>query len=85
MEANGTPLAFSRGCSFYRLDDGGHIVYGRDIVEPPSKPGDAGMSIMGAVFPLVRMMPKAQPSQPKVRHEPSRVLGFFGMETLKKT
>lgn len=31
--------------------------YARDLVEPLLKPGDAGMSVMGAVFPLVRRLP----------------------------
>ncbi|XWS10733.1 hypothetical protein CRYUN_Cryun38cG0023200 [Craigia yunnanensis] len=37
---------FSKGCSFYRLemvDDKRQIIYGRDVVEPAIKPGEAAL------------------------------------------
>ena len=36
----------------------GEVVYGRDVVEPPAKPGLFGMTIMAALFPLVRLAPQ---------------------------
>eukprot|EP00976_Prorocentrum_cordatum_P030371 618608-Prorocentrum_minimum.AAC.5 len=55
--------------SFRRVDSEGLIEYARDIVEPPTKPGDAGMGIMGAVFPLVRSLPQPEPAQQVRKHK----------------
>uniref|UniRef100_A0A7N0U7B7 SnoaL-like domain-containing protein n=1 Tax=Kalanchoe fedtschenkoi TaxID=63787 RepID=A0A7N0U7B7_KALFE len=46
LEWKGKEFPFSKGCSFYRLDviDGKRqIIYGRDVVEPFIKPGDAAL------------------------------------------
>lgn len=48
------PFPFGRGCSFYQVNEKGQIVYGRDIVEPSSKPGSAALQLLSAVTPLVR-------------------------------
>ncbi|CAG9460418.1 unnamed protein product [Pedinophyceae sp. YPF-701] len=50
----GIPFPFGRGCSFYRVDPQGRIVYGRDIVEPTSKPGASTLWLLRALTPIVR-------------------------------
>lgn len=55
VELNGVPFPNGRGCSFYRIDpDSRKLVYGRDIVEPPLKPGPAAFSIIRAVAPIIK-------------------------------
>jgi len=58
VEVGGIPMPFSRGCSFYKVDDDGRVVFGRDVVEFLIKTGDATFPIMGAMMPVVRMMPR---------------------------
>lgn len=54
---------FSRGCSFYEVNDQGQIVFARDIVEPAIKPGSAALSGISVVAPLVRKLgPTANPA-----------------------
>ncbi|XVF79446.1 hypothetical protein PTKIN_Ptkin14bG0223600 [Pterospermum kingtungense] len=46
LEWRGKAFPFSKGCSFYRLEmvDGKRkIIYGRDVVEPAIKPGEAAL------------------------------------------
>ncbi len=55
-------LPFSRGCSFYELNDNGKIVYARDLVEPASKPGPAALGAISAIAPVIRKLgSKADP------------------------
>lgn len=54
---------FSRGVSFYEIDDEGRIIFARDIVEPTFKPGAAALQGISVVAPLVRRLgPAADPS-----------------------
>lgn len=57
VEVNGIPMPFSRGCSFYKVDESGKVVFGRDVVEFLIKTGDFTFPIMGAMMPVVRMLP----------------------------
>ncbi|MEA5462804.1 nuclear transport factor 2 family protein [Leptothoe sp. PORK10 BA2] len=55
VELNGIPFPNGRGVSFYRVSrQSGKLIYGRDCVEPPIKPGKAAFAIIRWVTPLVR-------------------------------
>ena len=55
-------LPFSRGCSFYELNEAGKIIYARDLVEPASKPGPAALGAISAIAPVIRKLgSKADP------------------------
>ncbi len=72
VELEGIPLPNGRGVSFYRLSkETGKLVFARDIVEPPIKPGDVSFFIIRLISPLVRKFLKPQqenkkPGQPLV-------------------
>ena len=54
---------FSRGVSFYEINEQGKIVFARDIVEPALKPGSAALKGITVVAPLVRRLgARADPS-----------------------
>ena len=54
---------FSRGVSFYEINDEGRIIFARDIVEPALKPGSAALGGISLVAPLVRRLgPAADPA-----------------------
>ncbi|KAL6751232.1 hypothetical protein V8C86DRAFT_3106951 [Haematococcus lacustris] len=59
----GTVFPFSRGCSFYTLDDSGKIIkVARDLVEGAFKPGSGALQALAAVAPLIRRLgPRADP------------------------
>lgn len=55
VELDGIPFPNGRGASFYRLSETtGKMIFARDIVEPPIKPGRMAFSIIRWVSPLVR-------------------------------
>ncbi|KAK8452125.1 hypothetical protein SEVIR_5G062900v4 [Setaria viridis] len=61
-EWRGRPFPFSRGCSFYRLQESEQqqqpqIVYGRDCVEPAAKPGDLALVIIRGVTWILERFP----------------------------
>ncbi|MBC6423490.1 MAG: nuclear transport factor 2 family protein [Hormoscilla sp. SP5CHS1] len=59
VELGGIPFPNGRGVSFYRLSEvTGKLVFARDIVEPPIKPGKAAFFIIRLVTPLVRRLLK---------------------------
>jgi len=49
-------LPFSRGCSFYVVDEQGQISFARDIVEPAIKPGESALKGITTVAPLIRKL-----------------------------
>jgi hypothetical protein len=52
---DGTFFPFSRGTSFYRVDNEGLIVWGIDCVEaPPPKPGDSTLGALKTLLPVLR-------------------------------
>ncbi|PSC68605.1 polyketide cyclase [Micractinium conductrix] len=54
---------FSRGVSFYEVNDQGKIIYARDCVEPALKPGSSALGGIGVIAPLVRKLgPNANPA-----------------------
>ncbi|MEW5301554.1 MAG: hypothetical protein WDW36_004407 [Sanguina aurantia] len=58
-----TPFPFSRGCSFYTVNDRGQITHARDLVESPNKPGAAALQLLAAIAPVVRELgPASDPS-----------------------
>lgn len=60
---NGTTLPFSRGASFYRINNQGQIVYARDIVEPAFKPGSGALKAISFIAPVIRKLgPSADPA-----------------------
>lgn len=59
VELDGAPFPNSRGASFYRLSETtGKLVFARDIVEPPLKPGSLAFFIIRLVTPLIRQQLK---------------------------
>ncbi|XP_039132990.1 uncharacterized protein LOC120270057 [Dioscorea cayenensis subsp. rotundata] len=61
LEWQGKLFPFSKGCSFYRLDvlDGRRqIVYGRDCVEPATKPGEMALVLIRGVTWLLQQFPQ---------------------------
>jgi hypothetical protein len=56
-QGRATEFPFSRGVSFYEVNDRGQIVFARDIVEPAVKPGAAALQGITIVAPLVRVWP----------------------------
>eukprot|EP01024_Parvocaulis_polyphysoides_P028269 TRINITY_DN25577_c0_g1_i1.p1 TRINITY_DN25577_c0_g1~~TRINITY_DN25577_c0_g1_i1.p1 ORF type:complete len:263 (+),score=25.81 TRINITY_DN25577_c0_g1_i1:118-789(+) len=55
---DGRFFPFSRGCSFYRVNDEGKIISARDVVEPSSKPGASTLKLLTFVAPLIRELSK---------------------------
>ena len=45
LELNGVDFPYSRGLSFYEVDDEGKITSARDIPEPTIKPGDSAIYV----------------------------------------
>ncbi|KAJ6842830.1 uncharacterized protein M6B38_298795 [Iris pallida] len=61
LEWQGRTFPFSRGCSFYRLEvlDGRRqIIYGRDSVEPATKPGETALVLIRAVTWILQRFPQ---------------------------
>ena len=59
VELDGIPFPNGRGVSFYRCSEvTGKLVFARDLVEPPIKPGKASFFIIRLVSPLVRRLLK---------------------------
>lgn len=55
VENDGTPLPFTRGCSFYTLDEEGMLIStGFDVPEPaPFKPGGFGLTLLSLASKLI--------------------------------
>ncbi len=55
VELSGIAFPNGRGVSFYRFaQSNGKLIFARDCVEPPLKPGKAAFTIIRWVTPLVR-------------------------------
>lgn len=60
---DGINFPFSRGCSFYTVNDKGQITQARDLVESPSKPGVVALKILALFAPVIRNLgPNADPA-----------------------
>ena len=54
-ELDGEFFPFSRGCSFYKLNSEGKIVWARDCVEAsPPKPGDGAIAGLKLLVPVMK-------------------------------
>lgn len=61
LEWQGKEFPFTKGCSFYRLDvinGRKQIVYGRDGVEPATKPGELTLVLLRGMTWLLRRFPQ---------------------------
>ncbi len=57
VELDSIPFPNGRGVSFYRLSpDSGKIIFARDVVEPPVKPGKMAFGLIRLVSPLVKRL-----------------------------
>ena len=55
VELGGIPFPNGRGASFYKISTStGKLIFARDVVEPPFKPGHISFAIIRFVTPLVR-------------------------------
>ncbi|MEA5512131.1 nuclear transport factor 2 family protein [Crocosphaera sp. UHCC 0190] len=55
VELDNIPIPNGRGVSFYRISETtGKLIFARDIVEPPLKPGKLSFFIIRLVTPLIR-------------------------------
>ncbi|EMS55076.1 hypothetical protein TRIUR3_11930 [Triticum urartu] len=63
LEWKGRPVPVSRGCSFYRCEphpqqpEQIQIVYGRDCVEPATKPGELALVVIRGVTWILERFP----------------------------
>jgi hypothetical protein len=48
VQVDGSQFPFSRGVSFYTVNDQGQITSGRDCVEPAIKPGSTALLVAAA-------------------------------------
>ncbi len=65
VELDNVSIPNGRGVSFYRISETtGKLIFARDIVEPPIKPGKVSFFIIRLVTPLIRRFLK-QDSAPK--------------------
>ncbi len=64
VELDGIPIPNGRGVSFYRFSQtNGKLIFARDLVEPPIKPGNISFLIIRLISPLVRRFLKKQPKK----------------------
>ena len=56
VESNGSPLPFTRGCSFYKFNAAGEICSGFDLVEPAAKPGDASLALLSLASKVLKLL-----------------------------
>eukprot|EP00891_Asterochloris_glomerata_P006569 jgi/Astpho2/6569/fgenesh1_pg.00100_%23_6_t len=56
VDLNGNEFPFSRGCSFYEVNDEGKITAARDLVEPPFKSGAAALQAIALLAPVIRKL-----------------------------
>lgn len=63
VDLAGNEFPFSRGVSFYEVNDDGKIISARDCVEPPLKPGASALQGLRVMTPIVRKLgSKANPA-----------------------
>ncbi|KAK9856775.1 hypothetical protein WJX84_010691 [Apatococcus fuscideae] len=74
----GHEFPFSRGVSFYEVNEEGLIVAGRDLVESAIKPGGAALQALALLAPVVRKLgPKANPGQLKKVPQQAILMGVL--------
>eukprot|EP00468_Gymnochlora_sp_CCMP2014_P002345 CAMPEP_0167758230 /NCGR_PEP_ID=MMETSP0110_2-20121227/10355_1 /TAXON_ID=629695 /ORGANISM="Gymnochlora sp., Strain CCMP2014" /LENGTH=142 /DNA_ID=CAMNT_0007644487 /DNA_START=273 /DNA_END=701 /DNA_ORIENTATION=- len=55
---DGTQLPFTRGCSLYKVNKEGEIIYGFDVPEPTAKTGALSLQLLRLVNPLLVQLQK---------------------------
>mmetsp|Transcript_14432 Transcript_14432/g.25952 ORF Transcript_14432/g.25952 Transcript_14432/m.25952 type:complete len:210 (+) Transcript_14432:14-643(+) len=55
---DGTPLPFTRGCSMYKVNSEGLIIFGFDVPEPVAKTGNISLGILKAVSGILKYLQK---------------------------
>ncbi|MBO9999577.1 MAG: nuclear transport factor 2 family protein [Cyanobacteria bacterium SID2] len=79
VEIAGIPFPNGRGTSFYRLSETtGKLIFARDLVEPPLKPGKFSLYIIRFVTPLVRWLLKP-PSEGSAKRYPGYAALLWGL------
>ncbi|MGA1625758.1 MAG: nuclear transport factor 2 family protein [Prochlorothrix sp.] len=59
VELGGIPIPNGRGASFCRVSErSGKLVFARDLVEPPMKPGAKAFLLLRLLLPLLRRVPR---------------------------
>jgi len=53
---DGTPLPFTRGCSMYKVNSEGKIIFGFDVPEPVAKTGNISLAILKAVSSILKLL-----------------------------
>ncbi|MEL4898284.1 nuclear transport factor 2 family protein [Crocosphaera sp. Alani8] len=78
VELDGIPIPNGRGVSFYRLSETtGKLIFARDIVEPPLKPGKLSFLIIRLITPLIRTFFKDDSNPPQIQLILSKLLWFL--------
>ncbi len=78
VELDNIPLPNGRGVSFYRISETtGKLIFARDVVEPPLKPGKLSFLIIRLVTPLIRTFLKQESNPPKIQLILSKILWFL--------
>ncbi|MGK7884947.1 MAG: nuclear transport factor 2 family protein [Crocosphaera sp.] len=78
VELDNIPLPNGRGVSFYRISETtGKLIFARDIVEPPLKPGKLSFLIIRLVTPLIRIFLKEDSNPPKPQLILSKLFWFL--------
>ncbi|MGA1262514.1 MAG: nuclear transport factor 2 family protein [Prochlorothrix sp.] len=64
VELGGVPIPNGRGVSFCRIDENSQkLIFARDLVEAPTKPGKAAFFLLRLLMPLLRTVPPRFQSQ----------------------
>jgi hypothetical protein len=80
VELDNIPIPNGRGVSFYRISETtGKLIFARDIVEPPIKPGKVSFFIIRLVTPLIRRFLKQDSTLPKTQPILSIFFWFFAV------
>ncbi|MEM9218072.1 MAG: nuclear transport factor 2 family protein [Cyanobacteria bacterium P01_F01_bin.150] len=75
VELGGIPFPNGRGASFCKISDTtGKLIFARDLVEPPFKPGHISFFLIRLVTPIVRRFMASRPSPPVSPSPPSPLL-----------
>ncbi|MDJ0601430.1 MAG: nuclear transport factor 2 family protein [Crocosphaera sp.] len=78
VELDNIPIPNGRGVSFYRISETtGKLIFARDIVEPPLKPGKLSFFIIRLITPLIRTFLKQDSNPPKTQLLLSKLLWFL--------
>ncbi|MDJ0846370.1 nuclear transport factor 2 family protein [Crocosphaera sp.] len=78
VELDNIPIPNGRGVSFYRISEKtGKLIFARDIVEPPLKPGKLSFFVIRLVTPLIRTFLKQESNPPQSQLIVSKILWFL--------